>query len=164
MNFYMDKIIRVVSGICDIEYDSFTEAIAASKQRAGLLRTKLNLINGKVLREYQFNGSRLILHLSNEVYAVIFPSQNLVCLDVVLYEPELDSLLNEQKTYLELPGGTRMLWNWKKILDNFIGKEIVISPSDQVLFIFFKGGDEFLITYYKEEGNLTNQYLSIAQA
>jgi hypothetical protein len=106
----------------------------------------------------------LVLQFADALFAVIFPGQNLIELEVALHPPKLDSCLYEQDINFELPSGTRILWGWKTILDNFVGNEIAISPSDQELFIFTRGGDEYLITSYKEESNQNNLYLSVSQA
>lgn len=160
----MDKIIRVTQGICDNEYNSMSEAVAAAKQKENVYKVKLDLINGKVLKGYQFNGSTLVLFFANDLYAVIAPGQNAVNFDVVPHKPRIDVLSGEQDIYLELPCGTRIVWDWNKILDNFMGKQIAVSPSDQVLFIFARDGDEYLITFYVEYDDPQKQLLYISQA
>lgn len=160
----MDKIIRVTRGICDNEYNSMSEAVAAAKQKENLYKAKLDLINGKVLKSYQFSGSELVLFFGNDLYAVISPGQNAINLDVVPSKPRVDVILGEQDVYLELPSGTKIVWDWKMVLDNFIGKQIAVSPSDQVLFVFARDGAEFLITFYVEYDNPHKQLLCISQA
>jgi hypothetical protein len=51
----MTKIIRVAHGFMDAEYDSFADTIVASKKRTALLKAKLDMVNGKVLKAYQFD-------------------------------------------------------------------------------------------------------------
>jgi len=160
----MDKIILVTRGICDNDYNSMSEAVAAAKQKEKVYKAKLDLINGKVLKSYQFSGSKLVLFFGNDLYAVISPVQNAINVDVVSYKPRIDVISGEQDVYLELPGGTKIVWDWKRVLDNFIGKQIAVSPSDQVLFIFARDEGEYLITFYVECGNNKKQLLCISQA
>lgn len=160
----MDKIIRVVEGFCDNEYDLMAEAVAAANVKAKLYKTKLDLINGKILKSYQFGGNVLVLCFSDDLYAVISSDQNSIYLDVISDDPKIDNISAEQHVYLELPCGLKMLWDWKNILDGFIGKQVAISPSDQVLFIFYRGGAEYLITFYVEKDNPKKQFLAISEA
>ena len=160
----MDKIIQVEEGISDNEYDLMLEAVEAAKVKENLYKTKLDLINGKILKSYQFGGNALVLCFSDDLYAVILPDQNSIYLDVVFDNPKINNISAEQNIYLELSCGLKILWDWKNVLDSFVGKQVAISPSDQVLFIFYRGGDEYLITFYVEKDNPKKQFLTISEA
>ena len=139
----MTRIIRVVDGFCANEYDSFAKAVAAATKIAELNESKLAAINGKIVMDYQFNGDFLVISFNNGQYLTVSPSEKSIDWDVVSIKPQINEKIIEENVYFELASGTKILWDWKTTLDSFVGKQVAISPSDQVLFIFARSGNEY---------------------
>jgi hypothetical protein len=82
--------------------------------------------------------------------------------DVVSVRPNDIGEIKEQNVYFEFKNGKKIFWDWKMILDSFVGNQIAISPSDQFLFIFPRGGDEYMFDELVD--NLGNRFLYLSLA
>lgn len=106
------------------------------------------MIHGKTVVDYQFGESTLVIKFPNELYLLISTGEEAVSRDVLSVGPSPTVPVSCQGILFEFPSGEKVLWSWKTILDNFIGKQIAISPSDQYLFIFARGGPEYIFDVF----------------
>lgn len=158
----MEKVVKIRSGFRCIEHSSFTEAIKSAKIESDARKSELELITNQVVTGYQFDGVLLVISFGNNQHLTVSPGEDLIKWKVVSEKTEVDTVTHGT-TYFELSNGDRFLWNWKEILDSFVGKQIIIAPSDQYLFIYEKNGIEFMFSYYVNVDNFEEQYLSIGE-
>ncbi|MDE1461027.1 hypothetical protein [Spartinivicinus poritis] len=158
----MKKVIQVTQKIRANEYNSLSEATAAS-DRESIDKNKASLINGKVVVNYQFDGLNLILEFNNGNYLKVFAGINSVEWDVLLTKPTISDLNLQSNISFEFPSGDQVFWNWKAIFNSFIGKQVAISPSDQFLFIFSRGGKEYIFNHLVNKNDPDDHYLYIGE-
>jgi hypothetical protein len=160
----MNKVVQVTHGIIAREYNSLSEAVLSAEKCTQSFKNKCNLINGKTVVDYQFDGSALVIKLDNELYLLISTGEMTVFWDVFSIRPSINVPVGCQGIEFEFPSGEKVLWNWKIILDNFVGKQIAISPSDQYLFIFTRGGPEYMFDVFWDKEDANVKYLFISEA
>ena len=155
-------VIQVAYAWPILAHDSFTEAVVAGQKNGGT-RTDEQLVNDQVVEGYAFYGDRLSLRFSNDKYLHIFPGVNRVDW-YVSAEPTLNRapLESEQVTF-QFPDRSAMDWSWKTILDGFIGRQAAISPSEQWVFIFYRGGVEYMINVLQDASDRQRSYLLISE-
>ena len=159
----MEKVVKIRSGFTRrIEHSSFSAAVTSSKSINDTRKSELELINKQVVTGYQFDGRLLVLSYENNLHLIISPTEELIEWKIVSKIPEIGKV-TKGTIYFELSSEIRFLWNWREILDNFIGKQIIIAPSDQYLFIYEKNGVEFMFSYYINTEDADEQYLSIGE-
>ncbi len=159
----MEKVVKIRSGFKCIEHSSIHEAINLAKIISDPRKSECGLINKQVVTGYQFDGIFLVISFENNLHLTVSPSEDRIKWNVVTEKPNIGTVPLE-KVYFELSSGVKFLWNWQSILNNFVGKQIIIAPSDQYLFIYRKDGIEFMFSYYVNTENSDDQYLSISEA
>lgn len=162
-DFQVSKIIRVKHAWSLIPYGSFSESIFASKGSRGLVND-LDLISGRVAENYKFYESFLSIKFSNGKYLSVFPGPNRVDWKISDNEWIFDGDISNDNLILEFSSEERINWRWKSVLDDFMGKQVAVSPSDQLLFIFYRGGVEFVISVVEELDSPFKQILFISES
>jgi hypothetical protein len=160
----MSKIIRVLPGIKAREYNSLAEASESAARSSRSVKYKCDMINGKIVVDYQFNGISLVVKFDNEMYLLVSPSENSINWNVLSSKPYTNEFGNYQDIIFEFTSGTRISWDWKVILDGFVGKQVAISPSDQFLFIFSPGGPEYIFDFLVDMENTNIKYLFLSES
>ncbi len=160
----INKLIAVVQGFYPNEFNSLSETVEAAAKIKELKKLKIESINGKTVTDYQFNGTVLIVSFNNGQWLIISPGEKLINWDVVSIKPIMMGEIIEQNIHFQLTNGNKILWDWKTILDGFLGKQVVISPSDQYLFIFSRNGDEYMFDFLVDKCNPDKKYLYISKA
>jgi hypothetical protein len=162
----MVNIAKVSFGFLPKAYSTMSEALLASKEATeASSKEKCNVINGHVVLDYEFDGTCLIIHFYNGKYLIIHPGSEKIEWDVLKNKPNniLNSNQSNEGITFELSNGEKFPWNWKEILNGFIGKQIAISPSDQYLFIFSREGPEYMFYSLIDDENSKKQYLMISE-
>lgn len=157
----MCKIIHVITMSAQNGYSSFPKLVRASKSA---MQLKCELINGKVLIDYEFCGDFLTLCFENNKYLIVSPGGRSINWDIVTIKPTNKYAIKNQKTYLVYRNAGKVIWDWKNVLDGFVGKKVAISPSDQYLFIFSRDRVEYMITYVVDKNNPENKLLTINES
>ena len=157
----MDRVIQVTQCFYPKEYKSLSEAIEVATLKKSE-KSKSELINGKIVVGYQFNGESIIISFDNRKYLTISSGKKSIEWDVVSIRPKITKKAIEQNIYFDFENGDRVFWDWKMILDSFVGKKIAISPSDQFLFIFTQGGEEYMFDVLVDNFNNKFLFLSLA--
>lgn len=160
----MKNEIQVKLGITHTSYGSFEEAVVASKNRRSLLKEKLALIDGNVMTGYEFNGFDLCIKFGNGKYLTISPSGNSIAMDVVVNSTNIDMLLMDKNVSFVHTSGKVIDWEIEEILTQLLNKKIVISPSDQCIFIFEPNGIEYMFSYLVNVNDLDQKYLTLCEA
>jgi len=159
----MEKIVKVTVAYRQSEFSSLLDAVNASASDIKPKKSKVELINGKVVTAYKFNGTVLVICFENDNYLVVSIGEKRVNWNVASTKPNIGTQLDECKVFFQYPNGDKTLWNWKNILDGFIGKQIAISPSEQSLFIFTRGGDEYLFDVLIDVENNNSHFLNLSE-
>lgn len=159
----MTKLVQVTQGIIAREYNSFSEAVGSAARCTQSAMNKCDMINGKTVVDYQFNGTSLVIKFDEELYLLISAGEISVVWDVLVAKPSVKKFMSCQGIIFEFPSGEKLPWNWKVILDDFIGKQVAISPSDQYLFIFTRSGPEYMFDVFWDKGNPVIKYLYISE-
>ncbi|WP_428241560.1 hypothetical protein [Gynuella sp.] len=158
----MYQDIPVKSLIEPTIYRSFEEAIVGSKQVSNLQK-KLDHINGKTAIEYGFDGITLKLYFDSQFTLRVSIADKLIKWDVEKTINLEASRLDQNYTFI-FPNGEKFKWGWDAVFSKFIGKQVAISTSDQYLFIFYRGGPEFMFSSLVNSENDTDHYLFLAEA
>lgn len=158
----MAKIIKVEPGIFPVAYKSFEQAVS-QKERRKFENQKLDMINGKVLAGYQFDGSNLILTFDNKINVIISIGDNSVIWSIESSFSGSEHLLNEEDVVFEYSDGLMKLWDWKSVLDKHIGKKIAFSPSDQFLFFYSEDKVEYMFSILINTNNMSDRFLHISE-
>ncbi|OHX38157.1 hypothetical protein BJL95_23400 [Methylomonas sp. LWB] len=124
------------------------------------------MINGRIVESYQFNGELLVIGFDNGKFLTIYPEENKIGWNVVSEWPMVTGKYENEyeNIYFKFPGGEEVLWNWKDILDSFVGKQVAISVSDQFLFIFTRDGVEYMFDVLLDVNNKNSRFLFLSQA
>jgi hypothetical protein len=133
------------------EHGSFGETVQAAQQKNKEIEA--SGINGKIFKQYSFNGRELVISTADHTYLRIFSEDEIVKWEVRSTPVSIGSLSPEEKVAFQLPNGTMIPWSWKETLDEFPGKQFAISASDQHLFLFWRGGEEHMISLLKSTSN-----------
>lgn len=133
------------------EHDSFGESVQAAQQKNKEIEA--SGINGKIFNQYSFSGRELVISTGDSTYLRIFSEDEIVKWEVQSTPLSISTLSPAEKTTFQLPNGTVIPWNWKQTLDEFLGKQFAISASDQNLFLFWRGGEEHMISLLKNTSN-----------
>ncbi|MCP3689953.1 MAG: hypothetical protein GY784_16230 [Gammaproteobacteria bacterium] len=158
------QIIQVSNNIIATGYDSLSAAISVSTRIRDSKKDLCKLINKKVIVGYQFNGASLVLEAKDNIGLVVSMGKNAVEWDVVSHVPNIEKAKRDiNNVVFEFSDGERFFWNWKEILDEFIGKQIIVSPSDQYLFIFIRDNKDYMIDYLVDINDPRNQFLFISE-
>lgn len=159
----MGQIIKVKSGFEYNSYNTFYDAIDAAKKSREEIKEECSLINGVVVTEYQFNGSECVLSFKNNRHLLVSPGKSSIKWEIIETKPSIGNIENKE-IKLELSSGLQFKWNWKEILDKYIGKKATISPSDQLLFIWSEDRVEHVFNFCIDGNNSNNKYLTIGEA
>ncbi|MCG8486488.1 MAG: hypothetical protein MI756_03385 [Chromatiales bacterium] len=162
----MSRVIKVSHGFSPNAYASISEAVSVTTIVPASEKIKCESINGHLVLGYQFNGSCLVVSFDNGKYLVVFPGKEKIEWDVVTDKPTFNEQIHSENSDIifELPSGNHFSWDWEKILDTFVGRQVAISPSDQFLFIFYRGGAEYIFTSLLDKEDINRQYLLISEA
>jgi len=160
----VEKLIKVTQGFLANEFNSLLEATTASVNKNILNKSKCKMVNGNTVLDYKFNGFSLSVHLDNGMFLLVSLGDQSIEWDVVSDEIDMQGLIIDHDIYFEFSNGDKVMWDWKKILDGFVGKKIAISPSDQFLFIYALGEKEYMFDVLMDRENLIDKYLYISEA
>lgn len=160
----MVQLIQAENAFTLKEYVSFSNAVDAAKKTEVVNAEKLEMINGKIVKDYIFRKNFLYLHFDSGVYLTVSIGEEAMLWDVVSTKPEVSESVFVPDICFEFSSGSQVSWNWKEILNSFIGKQAVISPSDQLLFIFYRGGAEYLIDVWANKKDPSDRYLVVSEA
>ena len=160
----MEKLIRVTQAFLANEYNSLLEATTSSANKNILNKSKCEMVSGNTVLNYKFNGVSLSIHLDNGKYLIVSLGDQLIEWDVVSNEIDMQGQINDHNIYFEFSNGDKVQWDWKIILDGFVGKRIAISPSDQFLFIYALGEKEYMFDALMDRENLIDKFLYITEA
>ncbi|WP_315809005.1 hypothetical protein [Pseudomonas sp. C9-3] len=133
------------------EHNSF--AASAHENRQINKEIDVSGINGKIFNHYSFNGTELVVCTDDSTYLHIFSVGEGVNWEVRSTSPSINERSSSEEITFRLPSGTEIPWNWKETLDGFLGKQFAISASDQNLFLFWRGGEEHMISLLKNMSN-----------
>lgn len=133
------------------KHDSFGETVQAAQQKNKEIEA--SGINGKIFHQYTFNGRELVISTRDNAHLRIFSENETVKWEVRSTPPAISALSPTERTSFQLPNGTVLPWDWKPTLDRFLGKQFAISASDQNLFLFWRGGEEHMISLLKNTSN-----------
>ncbi|MDH1007561.1 hypothetical protein N5J43_01510 [Pseudomonas nicosulfuronedens] len=139
---YLDRLV---------EHDSFGETALAAQQKNKEIEA--SGINGKIFHQYAFNGRELVISTRDNAYLRIFSEDEILKWEVRSTPLAIGPLSPTETTSFQLPNGKVLPWDWKPTLDGFIGKQFAISASDQNLFLFWRGGEEHMISLLKNTSN-----------
>ncbi|MES9853141.1 MAG: hypothetical protein ABW170_15090 [Candidatus Thiodiazotropha sp. L084R] len=162
----MANYVKVSYGFSPKAYSTMSEALLASDGNEQTSSSdKCHLINGHVVLDYEFDGTCLIIHFDNGKYLTVLPGSEKIEWDVVNNKPDNIVTVGQSNDGImfELSNGEKFKWNWREILNSFIGKQIAISPSEQYLFIFSREGSEYVFSSLLDEENINKQYLMISE-
>jgi hypothetical protein len=160
----MDNIIRITPCFQFNEYDSLSEAVAVAANSAEATQDKAALINRKVVVSYQFNGHTLVLSVADGWHLTVSLGATAINWDVVPIAPHILGDMTRQTLMFEFSDGELMHWDWQALLDNLVGKQIALAPSEPWLFILVRGGDEYMIDCYADEANPKRRFLVFTEA
>ncbi|QZX85579.1 hypothetical protein [Metapseudomonas otitidis] len=141
------------------EYDSFEGSIQASEKRKKNISEEK--INGKIFKNYEFNGKELIIETENKYFLYISTRHEAINWKISTSRPSIKQIKISTQIIFQLPSGEKIPWNWKKKLDSFLGKQFAISASDQDLFIFYRNGEENIFSLLKDSAN--QHYLLLSE-
>jgi hypothetical protein len=133
------------------EHGSFGETVQAAQQKNKEIEA--SGINGKIFHQYAFNGRELVISTRDNAYLRIFSEDEILKWEVRSTPLAISSLSPTERTSFQLPNGKVLPWDWKPTLDGFLGKQFAISASDQNLFLFWRGGEEHMISLLKNTSN-----------
>lgn len=159
----MADVIKVIEAWQLKSYDSMSEAVTAAKLRIESEQS-LDLINGAIVEDYRFYGDCLVFKFENGEYLNIKPGLESLQWYVLAFPENRPSSYPPEDLTLSFSDGEEVEWGWKTILDGFIGKQTAVSPSDQCLFIFNRGGPEYMISVLLEAENPDKQMLFISES
>lgn len=158
----MTKIIKVDYLLTPVGYNSFLSSISTAEHKKND-SSKAWEINGKIVNNYWFNDNLLIIEFNNNKFLIISPGARAVTWDVLEEKPPIENCIDELDLFFEIPGGEVLGSSWKLILDSFIGRQVAISPSDQYLFIFSRGGPEYKIDILFDVQKPEDKFLFISE-
>lgn len=159
----MDQIIKIKPGFEYNSYNTFDAAIGAAKKSREKIKEECSLINGVIVTEYQFNGSECVVSFENNRHLLVSPGKSSIKWEIIETKPNIGKLVNKE-IKLELSSGLQINWNWKEVLDKFVGKKAAISPGDQLLFIWSEDRVEHVFDFCVDRNNSSNKYLTIGEA
>ncbi|MCL1036274.1 hypothetical protein L2750_03805 [Shewanella submarina] len=156
----MKKVIPAEFGFKLKSHRTFRESVSSVDS---VKEKILEKINGEVLISFEFNGEALSLQFKNELFLNVK-----VGLDAIEWQvseiPDVTTSLSEQSNILfQFENDVRIEWDILNILEGFIGKQVAVSPSDQLLFIFTKGGVEYMFSSACEMGGRKKSYLCLGE-
>lgn len=152
----MSLVIKVEPAILPKSHRSFSSAI----KRAS--KPEVKSINGQVVLGYQFDGSKLLLLLNNDVVVRISIGNNAIdwrsnkgsC---------LERLTAPENVVFEFPGGEIFPWEWKECFDSFVGKKIALSPSEQFLFLSCEDKREYMFNAVVSISDASTKFLYLSE-
>ena len=156
-----DSVIKVRSSIIPEEFNSLDAAASAATNQEN--KDKMNLINGKVVKDYTFNEKMLVIGFDNGKYLTIAIDDNQLKWDVVTDKPDIASKYFFQDPIFEFEGGEKIAWNLEAVMASFKGQQVAISSDDRCFFIFARDGNEYLIDVLVDQDNPDNQFLFMSE-
>lgn len=134
-------------------YGSFEEGVStvSSEGQEGLDHS----INGRVWMDHQYNGRELLIETEDGRFLLVHCQGGTVAWRVGRAKPnhlELRVPPFEETVFFRLPSGEVVPWAWHKVLSGFRGKPFALVVSDSLLFMFWRGGPEYLFCCYRSEG------------
>lgn len=154
--------LNVESGISPTEHSSFDAAIASSKRDLQYYEE----IKGKRVVKIEYTPSVIKISFENtDFLAIIEIANNRIDCTIIQEIPDhLSSATPAIPDQIKLDfSGTIVDWDRTRFFDQFIGKIIAISPSDQYLFVFVKGGAEYMCDYLIEKNNAYEPFLYLSE-
>lgn len=158
----MTREIETVPYLLTTKYSSISEAVSGVRC-IEKDTNKLENINGKIVTGYRFNGHSLIFSFDNNSYLKVSIGNSSIDWDVVFEEPLMISENLDDAILFKTNGVEDFLWEWKNLLNSFIGKQIAISPSDQYLFLFVRGIGDYMFNACANKANLKEVFLYISE-
>jgi len=152
----MVKSIKVRPGILAKEHDSFFSAIIEQQKES------LNLVNGRAVNAYKYNGDQLVLCLDSGVFILIFAEKDFISWKVIDESPSLGGRDFPRNITFEFPNGDEYLWRWEVEFNQFVGKKIAISPSEQFLFLYSENKREYIFNVLEDCFDAATKYLYIS--
>jgi hypothetical protein len=132
----IQHLLQVLSFGSLPEHDSFSDAIEVSKA----LNLEKPDLKGKKIMDYKFDGNRLILVFPNEEGFEISAHFGGVKWKKYPSIPVISNLILAPKIYIKFPNyenNELFTWEWKKILDALINKDIcAVSLSETMFFLY----------------------------
>ena len=160
--FLMNRKLNVKSGISPTGHSSIDAAIASSKRELQNYKE----IKGKRVVEIDYSPSAIKISFENtDFLAIIEIADNRIDCTIIQEIPDhLSSATPAIPDQIKLDFlGTIVDWDRTRFFDQFIGKIIAISPSDQYLFVFVKGGAEYMCDYLIEKNNAYEPFLYLSE-
>ena len=154
--------MNVESGINPNTHSSIDAAVAASKSDL----QNYDEIRGKRVIGIDYAQSTIkIIFEDTDFLAIIRIGNNRI--DCTITQEALDNLSSsvpKMPDQIELDfSGTVVEWNRARFFDQFIGEIIALSPSDQYLFLFVKGGADYMCDYLIEKNNACEPFLYLSE-
>ncbi len=161
----MENIIDVVSGFTLTSHNSFNEALLSSEDSTSSNARDEELVDKSQVIDYLFSRDQFALALSNGKYLLIFTCNKKIGWSVSDEKPDIKAIEPIPPVMFRYESGLLVEWNWKRYLDEIVGKTIRLSLSDQLLFILVRGQEEYYcINYVRERDNTDSRYLTIDYA
>jgi len=155
--------LHVESGISPVSHSSMEAAIAASRRDL----KNYNEIKGKRVTRIDYAFSTIRIYFENtDFLAIIEIADNRI--DCIITQENPDTLSSAAPTLpdqIKLDfSGTVVDWDRVRFFDQFIGEIVALSPSDQYLFLFVKGGAEYMFDYLIEKNNNCAPFLYLSES
>lgn len=134
------KPLRLEEKCKFVPYNSFEATVHAAQDRQAIAKIDEKSITGQALVGYHYNGSQLALIYANQKVLLLYLFEDKVCWNV-LDQASLEFVKKALPDYLGLifPEGRKEKWEWKKILDDRIGKLMrKLAPSDTHLWVYME--------------------------
>ena len=161
----MENIIDVVSGFTLTSHNSFNDALVSSEESTSSMAREKELVDKSKVIDYLFSRDQLVLALSNGKYLLIFMCDKKIGWSVSDEKPDINAIEPIPAVMFRYESGLIVEWNWKRYLDEIVGKTIRLSLSEQLLFILVRGRDEYYcINYVREKDNSDSRYMTIDYA
>ena len=157
-------LIEVIPLINSNEYSTLSSSVEASLKKTENNNIKVNLVNGHNLISYGYKGDELYLFFSNGKYLVVSIGNNTINWNIINGKPFENDDLIKSNLVLKLPDGDEYDWGCK-ILNQMLNKKIIISPSDQNLFIFTdEERIEYMFDAYCDRTNKNNRFIFLFES
>ena len=158
----MNIKLKVKSGITANAYSSFEEAVASSKKEL----ENYDEIRGNRVTNIEYASSAIAISFENtDFVAVISINDNRIDCNITKEIP--DSLSATGATIPDQVkldcSGVIVDWNRELFFAHFVGKIIALSPSDQYLFLFVKGGADYMCQYLIDENKIYAPFLYLSE-
>lgn len=143
----MGHILEVYSGIVARDHYSLS---SSSQRKNQISETKPNCedIKGKVVSRIEYGVIYILIEFDDsDLSALISVGDN--CINCVISNDHQNPITRFSSTSREdillvFPSGMKREWKGKELFKSIVGERIALVPSDQYLFLYVKGGIDYV--------------------